>query len=150
MTPQPFPNLEVLVGAVVVENDVNNLANRNFGLDGIQEADELLMAMTLHAATDDSAFQHIKSGEQRGGAMDLVIVGHGGAAPPLQRQAGLAAIEGLNLRLLVEGQHDGVRRWIDIKPDDVTKLGGKLRIIGQLEAAHPMRLQAVAAPDALY
>jgi hypothetical protein len=38
----------------------------------------------------------------------------------LQRQARLGAIEGLNLALLVDRQHDGVGR-VDIEPDNVAQ-----------------------------
>ena len=40
-----------------------------------------------------------------------------------QRQAWLAAIEGLNLALLVDRQHDGMGRRIDIEPDNVAQFG---------------------------
>ena len=43
-----------------------------------------------------------------------------------------------------------MRRRVDIEPDDVLKFAGELRIVRQLELAHPVRLQAVAAPDALH
>jgi hypothetical protein len=39
---------------------------------------------------------------------------------------------------------------IDTKADDILHLGGKLRVVRQLEGAHPMRLEAVCRPDALY
>jgi hypothetical protein len=35
----------MFVGGVVVENDVENLADRDFPLDGVEKANELLMAM---------------------------------------------------------------------------------------------------------
>ena len=55
------------MGAVVVQDNVNeNLPGWHLGLEGIEEADELLMPMALHAAADDPAFEHIESGEQRG------------------------------------------------------------------------------------
>jgi hypothetical protein len=38
------------VGGVIIEDHVDQLSGRDFGLDGIEEADELLMAMTPHAA----------------------------------------------------------------------------------------------------
>jgi hypothetical protein len=44
-------------------------ARWHFGLDSIQEADELLMPMALHTATDHPAVEHVKRGEQRGGAV---------------------------------------------------------------------------------
>jgi hypothetical protein len=38
------------VGAVVVEDHVDHLAGGDFGLNGIEEANELLVAMAFHAA----------------------------------------------------------------------------------------------------
>jgi hypothetical protein len=38
-------------------------AGGHLGLDGVQEADELLMAMVLHVAADDGAIQHVEGGE---------------------------------------------------------------------------------------
>ena len=44
---QPGANLWLLMGRVVVENDVDGLIFRQFGLDGVEEADELLMPVAL-------------------------------------------------------------------------------------------------------
>jgi hypothetical protein len=55
MTRQPCPHGGVLVGGVVVENDVNDLADRDLAFNGVEEADELLMAMTLHVLPEDDA-----------------------------------------------------------------------------------------------
>src|SRR5271166_3028353 len=55
----------------------------------------------------------------------------------------------LDLRLLVDRENDGMGGWIDIEPDDVTQLVNELRVVGELELLHPMRLKAVSAPDAL-
>ena len=111
---EPSADLFVLVGGVVVEDDMNQLSGREFGLDGIEKADEFLMTVPLHAATDNLAFQHVEGGKQRGRPVPLVVVGHRLAAALLDRQAGLGSIEGLDLALLVDRQHDGVRRRIDI------------------------------------
>ena len=72
------------------------------------------------------------------------------ARPLLQRQAGLGSIEGLDLALLVEREHDGVGRRVDVEPDHVLELGDELRVGGQLELPHPVRLETVGAPDALH
>src|SRR5271165_257620 len=40
---EPGAHLGMLVRGVIVEDDVNDLSDRDFGLDGIEEADELLM-----------------------------------------------------------------------------------------------------------
>jgi hypothetical protein len=47
--------LGVLVGGVVVEDGVHQLAGWHPGLDGVEEADETLVAVTLHAPADDVA-----------------------------------------------------------------------------------------------
>ena len=106
MALEPGTDLRVLVGGVVVEDDVDDLAGRHLGLDGVEEADELLMPVALHAAADDLALEHVERGEQGRRAVALVVVGHGAAAALLQRQAGLGAVERLDLALLVDRQHD--------------------------------------------
>jgi hypothetical protein len=71
-------------------------------------------------------------------------------APLFDRQAGLGAVEGLDLALLVHRQHHGMGRRIDIETDDLAELVGEGLIVGQLELAHTMRLQPVGAPDTLH
>ena len=90
-------HLGMLVGGIVVEDDVNDLADRRLGLDGVEEADELLMAVPLHAAADDIALDDVEGGEQGGRTMPLVVMGHRAGAPFLDRQPGLGAVERLDL-----------------------------------------------------
>ena len=54
----------MLVRGVVVDDDVDGQLRRHSGVDEVQEADELLMAMTLHALADDLAFEHVEGSEQ--------------------------------------------------------------------------------------
>ena len=65
----------MLVRGLVVEHHVDELAGRHGGLDGVEEADELAMAMTLHAAAQHRAFQDVQRSEQRCGAVTDVVVG---------------------------------------------------------------------------
>jgi len=60
----------------------------------------------------------------------------------------LGAVECLDLAFLVDGQHDGVGRRIDIEADDIVQLVDELRIIGELELPPAVRLQPVRLPDA--
>src|SRR6266478_5763109 len=94
---EPRANLGVLVCCVVVEDDVDDLAGGNVGLDRIEKPYELLMAMALHTATDDLAFQDVERGKQGGGAMPLVVMRHCRATALLDGQAGLGAVERLDL-----------------------------------------------------
>ena len=140
----------MLVGGIVVEHDVDRLVGRHLAFDRIEKADEFLVPMALHAAPDDLALKDVESGEQGSGAVALVVVGHGGAASFLHRQTGLGAIEGLDLALLVKTEDDGVGWRIDIEADDLLELLGEFGIVGELERAHPMRLQPVPLPDATH
>ena len=80
----------------------------------------------------------------------LVVVGHGAGAALLHGQAGLGAVERLDLALLVDREHDGMRRRVDIEGDHVPELVDELRVGGELELPHPMRLQAMGPPNALH
>jgi hypothetical protein len=57
MPTEPGPQFGVLVAAVIVEDDMDELAGRDLGLERIEEANELLMRVALHAATDDPAVE---------------------------------------------------------------------------------------------
>jgi|SRR5450631_250338 len=92
----------------------------------------------------------IERREQGGDAMALVIIGYGARAPLFRRQTRLGTIKRLNLALLVNRQDNGVAGRIDIEADDLVQFGRKLGIVGQLELAHPVRLEAMSMPYPLY
>jgi len=81
MARQPGRYFGMFVGGVVVEDDVEELARRDLALDGIEKADEFDVAVALHAAANHGAVKHAERGEQGGGAVPLVIVRQGLAAP---------------------------------------------------------------------
>jgi hypothetical protein len=76
--------------------------------DDVKEANELLVLVAFHVA------------------LTFVVVGHRVGAAGLHRQVRLGAVERLDLALLVDAEHDGVRGRIDIEPDDVAQLGYEL------------------------
>ena len=80
MAGKPGPDIGVLVGAVVVQDHVNGLVGRDAALDLVQEAEELLMAVTGHVLGGDLAGQNIERGKERRGAVALMVPGHGRAA----------------------------------------------------------------------
>jgi len=129
---------------------MDRLASRNLALDGVEEADDLLMPVALHIAADHGSVEHVHRREQGGRPVALVVVGHGSGAALLEGQAGLGSVERLDLALLVDRKDDGVRGRIDVEPDDVAHLVDEGRIIGQLELPDPMRLEPMGAPDALH
>src|ERR1700724_3614850 len=76
-------------------------------------------------------------------------MGLGSALARLQRQARLGPIESLNLALLVDGDDHGVSWGVHVETDNVLDLLGEFRIVGALEGAKPMRLQAIGLPQTL-
>src|SRR5277367_430676 len=72
MAIEPGANVRMLVGGIVVKNDMNDLADRNLRLDRVQKSNEFLMTMALHIATDDRAVEDVESGEQRRRAVPFV------------------------------------------------------------------------------
>jgi hypothetical protein len=67
------------MGAVVVEDHVDHLAGRHGALERVEEADELLVPLALHAAADHRAVEHVERREQGGRAVALGVVGPCGA-----------------------------------------------------------------------
>jgi hypothetical protein len=65
----------MFVRAVVVEDRVDQLASRHGCLDGVEEADELLVAMALHAPSQHGAVEDVQGRKERGGAVARVVVG---------------------------------------------------------------------------
>ena len=89
----------------------------------------------------------LERGEQGGGAVADVVVGGllGQAWPHRQDRSG--PVQGLDLGFLVDRQHHGLLRRVQVEPDDVAYLGLQLRVGGELERLPPPRLQAPLAPD---
>ena len=118
---QPLAHLRMLVGCVVVDDGVDRLLGRHLRFDGIEEADELLVPVSLHVAADDGAVKDVEGGEQRGCAVAFVVVGHRSGAAWLHRQTRLGAVERLDLALLIDRENDGMGWRIDIEADDVSR-----------------------------
>ena len=81
----------MLVGRMVVDDGMDHLPDRDLLLDGVEEADELLVAMALHVAADDGAVENVEGCEQRGGAVTFVVVRHRPGAAGLHRQTRLGS-----------------------------------------------------------
>ena len=149
MAGEPLADLRMFMGGVIVDDRLDRLSRWSPLLDGVEEANELLMAMALHVAADYCAVEHIECGEQRCRAVSLVVVGHGSGATFLQRQTGLGAVKRLDLALFVERQNNGVSWRIDIEPDHVAQFVNEAWVVRKLELANPVGLETMAAPDPL-
>ena len=85
MTRQPSQHPGMLVRGVIVEDRMDQLAGRRFALDGIEETDEFAVSVALHAAADHPSIEHAERGKQGGGAVTLIVMCHGLAAPGLDQ-----------------------------------------------------------------
>ncbi len=108
------------------------------------------MAMSFMAFADDFPLKQFQRGEQRGRPVALVVVRHGAATALLEGQAGLGAVQSLNLALFIDTKNDGLVGRIEIEADNIGQFFEKLRIARQLERLRPMRFEVVALPDAVH
>ena len=81
---------------------MDRLAGRHSGFDGIDEADELTVPVTLHAATHHPAVEDVEGGKQRRGGVPGIVVGKGGRVPGGDRQGRTRALQCLDLAFLIE------------------------------------------------
>ena len=122
----------------------------DLAVDGVEELEELGVAVPRQALADHRAGQHVQGGEQRRGAVALVVMGHRARPSGHHRQRRLGAVQGLDLGLLVHAQHDRLLRRVQIQTDHVDELVVELRIVGHLERLDPMRRQTQIRPNPLH
>ena len=118
--------LGVLVAAIVVEDHVDQSPGRDVAFEAVQKAQKFMVPMALHVLPDNRAVKNIERGKQRRRPVADVIVGHRSGAPALHRQTRLGSVECLDLALLVDREHQAVRRRVDVEADDIAQFGGKL------------------------
>jgi len=83
---EPGCDFGAFVGGVVVADQVDLKALGNLLVDGAQELQELGVPVPGQAVADHLAGQHVQRGEQGGGAVALVVVGHRRCPAPDHRQ----------------------------------------------------------------
>src|SRR5947209_18631840 len=119
-------------------------------LDLIEEFTELPRAMAAIALPNHVAGCDVEGGKQRSRTMTLVVMAAPGGLARPHRQHWLAAVQRLNLALLIDAEHDGVLGRRDIKPDNIADFDNKVRIRRKLERLDPVRLEAEGTPNALH
>src|SRR3954466_2340858 len=94
MPREPGADICMLVGGVVVHDQVQVQVWRGLLVDPVEEPDELLVSMAAHALADHLPVQHAERGKEGGRAMALVVMRHCLAARRLHREPGLEALGG--------------------------------------------------------
>lgn len=101
MAPQPASHRRMLLGGVVVHDEMEWPIRQGLLAQPLQEPQPFLVAMPRRTGTDALSREHIEGRKERSGAMPVVGMGPGPAPRLLQREAGLSPIQGLDLTVLV-------------------------------------------------
>ena len=120
---QPVADQRRLVGCVIVHDQMNVQLFWNSGFDLIEKLAELCGAMAAVALADDPAGCDVEGGKQRGDAVAFVVVTTARRLARWHGQHGLAAVQRLDLRLLIDAQHNGALGRGHVEADDVANLG---------------------------
>jgi len=94
---EPSGHRRVLMGGVIVGDDVDVEIGWGLLIDGFEEGEPLLMAMARGQAGDQLALEIIERGKQGQCAMSHVIMGLGANVTDPQRQTRLRALQRLAL-----------------------------------------------------
>src|SRR6202008_4093947 len=103
------------------------------------------LALGEHRAGGD-----VQGGKQSGGAVADVIMSNTLDVPQAHRQHRWGTVQGLNLALFIDAEHQSVIRRVQVEADDVTHLLDKERIGGELKTAGSVGLHAKGLKDAVH
>ena len=129
---RPGPHLGVLVGGVVVHDQVQAHPVGYLPVQAAQEVEPLPVGVPGGGLADDFAVQVGQRRKQGDGAVAPVVVGLGGAVAAQGGEAGLGALQGLALALLVAAQHQPPLRRVQVQPHHVPELLLEARGVRQL------------------
>ena len=147
---EPVADQRSLVGGVVVHDEMDIETARDGGLDLVEELAELCGPVTGIALADDLARRNVERREELCRAVTRVVVAAPCGLTGAHGQHGLAAVERLDLGLLVHTQDDSMLGRGDVEADHIAHLGHEVWVGRELERLHPMRLQTEGSPDALH
>jgi len=106
-----------------------------------QKGYELRAGMPRHCPCPELAPFGVERSIQRQRALAVIIEPMAFGASGRERQHGLEAAQRLNGGVFVHAKHCGTRRRVEIKPDNIGRLGLKVRIAGRHVMLQTMRLQ---------
>lgn len=130
----------MLMGSVVVNDQMHVKMRGSLSVNEVEELDPLLMTVPLHTGGNDMPFSHVDGREQGGRSIALVVMRHSAATALLDGQARLAAAQCLNLALLIGAQNKRVFRRVQIQAHDIEQLLLEMRVVTYLECLDQMRL----------
>ena len=111
-----------------------------------EERDELSGGVPQRRFAEHLAGLRIEGGIQRQRTMTKVLKAVPFGSARRERPHRILAIQGLDGGLLIHAEHGGVRRRIQVQPDDIRGLFLKVRIVRGHVALDPVRLEPMLAP----
>ena len=151
MARQPSVPLR-LVGLEIIEHDVD-LAVRVIGHDLVHEVEELDPPPAPIVSCLDLARGNVEGGEEGRRAVPLVVVAVARErAAVRQPEIALRPLERLDVRLLVDCEHERALRRVEVEADDLGRLGHEVGIVAdapRLLAVEVDLLGPQEAPDIL-
>ena len=147
---KPAFYFRMLVGAVVVNDQMDVQVGRSIRINVSKELEKLLMAMSCFVLSEDLAGGDIKSGEESGCAMTDVIMTDAFNVSQPHGKHWLGSFKCLNLTFLIDAKHHGFIRRIKVEARDITYFLYEEWIRRKLEMFLPVWLQPEGMPNALY
>ena len=144
---QPFLDRRRLVSGAVIEHDVDVEPGRDFAVDRVEKPLELDRSVASVQRAQHLAGAEVQGGVEARRAVALVVVRGALGDPGQHRQDRRRAVEGLDLGLLVDAEHDRALGRVEIEPDDVVDLVDEQRVFGEFEGVLAMRLEPERSPD---
>ena len=110
MLGKPSLHVGVLVGGVIVGDQMDVETRRGLAVDDLEEGEPLLVAVALGDAGDQLTLQIVERGKQGERPVADIVVGLGFDVADPQRQTRLRALKRLALRFLIATQDQSLFR----------------------------------------
>jgi hypothetical protein len=122
MAEQPALHGGSLMGAEIVEDDVDVEVVGHVAVDLVQEGHQVGAGMRRADVSDDLAGGDVQGREEIAGAVALIVMGGPLRGGGQHRQRWGGSIESLDLRFLVDGEHRRLDRRVHVQADQIADL----------------------------
>src|SRR5262249_45396005 len=147
---QPRFDLRVLMGSIIVYDKMQVQLSRSLLINECEKLDPLLMAMAVHARSNDVPLGHLQGSEQGGRSIAFVVVGHGSQASLDQWQSWLGSVQRLNRCFLISTHYQRVLGRVQIQAHHIDNFFNKLLVSADFERLGQMRLQTAGFPHPVH
>ena len=117
---QPVMNQCCFVSSIVVQNQMDLKMDRDLGINGIEERTKFDRPVSTMQLTHNLAALGIQGSKQGSGAVPHIAVRAPLGLTGSHGQQRLGAVQSLNLRFLVDTEHQGTVWRIEVESDNVT------------------------------